>query len=68
MINQNARVAIVTGGRGGLGAAIVRRLSADGFRVACADIDAAGPAEPGTGTVGVFHCTRACLPPMIFQG
>jgi NAD(P)-dependent dehydrogenase (short-subunit alcohol dehydrogenase family) len=40
MINLNARVAIVTGGRGGLGAAIVRRLSADGFRVACADIDA----------------------------
>jgi 3-oxoacyl-[acyl-carrier protein] reductase len=41
--SETARVAIVTGGAGGLGRAITARLRADGFRVAVADL---GPA-PG---------------------
>jgi 2-dehydro-3-deoxy-L-rhamnonate dehydrogenase (NAD+) len=130
MTSADARVAIVTGGAGGLGGAIAARLRADGFRVAIADIDVAtaagsgpgtdeilavpvdvsdpdsaaamrdavlgrwgrvdvlvnnagiaGPTAPVTGyppdawqrvimvnLVGVFHCTRACLPPMIAAG
>ncbi len=130
MTSANARVAIVTGGVGGLGGAITARLRADGFRVAIADIDAPTAADSGPGTeqtlmvrvdvtdpdsaaamrdavlgrwgrvdvlvnnagiagptapvtayppgawqrviminlVGVFHCTRACLPPMIAGG
>jgi 3-oxoacyl-[acyl-carrier protein] reductase len=38
---DGARVAIVTGGAGGLGRAIARRLRSDGFRVAVADLAAA---------------------------
>jgi 2-dehydro-3-deoxy-L-rhamnonate dehydrogenase (NAD+) len=136
MTSAGARVAIVTGGAGGLGRAITARLQADGFRVAIADIDPgtgtatgtgtagrsgtdetmalpvdvtdpgsatamrdavlsrwgridvlvnnagiAGPTAPVTGyppdawrqvimvnLVGVFHCTRVCLPPMIAAG
>ena len=37
--SASARVAIVTGGAGGLGGAITARLRADGFRVAVADLD-----------------------------
>jgi NAD(P)-dependent dehydrogenase (short-subunit alcohol dehydrogenase family) len=127
------RVAIVTGGAGGLGRAITARLRADGFRVAVADLDVtgfdagaahhagdpgliavpvdvadvasasglrdqvlsrwgridvlvnnagiAGPTSPvadyppdawqrviAVNLTGVFHCTRACLPPMTAQG
>jgi len=97
------RVAVVTGGAGGLGRAITARLRADGFRVAVADSAAAmrdqvlrhwgrldvlvnnagiaGPTSPVAGyppeawqrviavnLTGVFHCTRACLPPMTAQG
>jgi 2-dehydro-3-deoxy-L-rhamnonate dehydrogenase (NAD+) len=122
MTGQGSRVAIVTGGSGGLGGAIARRLRADGYHVAIADIDVpdgddfavpvdvtdpesaatmcerildrwgrvdvlvnnagiAGPTAPVTGyppdawqrvimvnLVGVFHCTRACLPPMVAAG
>lgn len=39
------RVAVVTGGAGGLGTALVRRLSADGLAVAVADIDIAAAEE-----------------------
>jgi 3-oxoacyl-[acyl-carrier protein] reductase len=41
---NDSRVAIVTGGAGGLGRAITARLRADGFRVAVADLDP-GPAR-----------------------
>jgi len=130
MTGQASRVAIVTGGTGGLGRAIAARLRADGLRVALADIGAeagppgpagddallpvhvdvtdpasaqamcdrvlerwgrvdvlvnnagiAGPTAPVTdyppeawqrviavNLTGVFHCTRACLPPMITRG
>ena len=44
MTTEAARVAIVTGGAGGLGGAITARLRADGFRVAVADLDP-GPAR-----------------------
>jgi 2-dehydro-3-deoxy-L-rhamnonate dehydrogenase (NAD+) len=122
MTGQGPRVAIVTGGAGGLGGAITARLRADGFRVAIADIDVpagdpsavqvdvtdpdsaaamcarvldrwgrvdvlvnnagiAGPTAPvadyppgawhqviAVNLTGVFHCTRACLPPMTAAG
>lgn len=42
-IEDNSRpVAVVTGGAGGIGAATVRRLSADGWRVAVLDLDLPG--------------------------
>ncbi|WP_433872532.1 SDR family NAD(P)-dependent oxidoreductase [Saccharopolyspora sp. CA-218241] len=50
---MTAQVAVVTGGARGLGQAIVRRLHADGYRVAVADLDGADAlAEKldGTGT------------------
>ena len=122
MTGQGSRVAIVTGGSGGLGGAIATRLRADGYRVAIADVDVAGGddfavqvdvTDPDSATamcaqvldrwgrvdvlvnnagiagptapvasyppdawqrvimvnlVGVFHCTRACLPPMVAAG
>jgi 2-dehydro-3-deoxy-L-rhamnonate dehydrogenase (NAD+) len=122
MTGQGRRVAIVTGGAGGLGGAITARLRADDFRVAIADIDVAaddpsavqvdvtdpdsaaamcarvldrwgrvdvlvnnagiaGPTAPvadyppgawhqviAVNLTGVFHCTRACLPPMTAAG
>lgn len=45
MSDPHRRVAIVTGGAGGIGAAIARRLSAEGNTVVAADIteDSAGP-------------------------
>ena len=55
MSAAGSRVAIVTGGAGGLGSAVAARLAADGFRVAIADIAEAVAASartsPGTGTV-----------------
>jgi 2-dehydro-3-deoxy-L-rhamnonate dehydrogenase (NAD+) len=46
------RVAIVTGGAGGLGAALVRRLAADGLAVAIADVDGAAAEALSAGVAG----------------
>jgi len=39
LMENSQRVAVVTGGAGGLGGAITARVRADGFRVAVADLD-----------------------------
>jgi NAD(P)-dependent dehydrogenase (short-subunit alcohol dehydrogenase family) len=44
-MTENARVAVVTGGGSGLGAAISMRLARDGHRVVVADIDEAASQE-----------------------
>ncbi|WP_146585970.1 bifunctional rhamnulose-1-phosphate aldolase/short-chain dehydrogenase [Puniceibacterium confluentis] len=48
------RVAIVTGGAGGIGAATARRYLADGACVVLADIDAAALADTAQTLVGVY--------------
>jgi NAD(P)-dependent dehydrogenase (short-subunit alcohol dehydrogenase family) len=47
MTNGASRVALVTGGAHGIGAAIAARLARDGWYVIVADRDAAGSAPPG---------------------
>jgi NAD(P)-dependent dehydrogenase (short-subunit alcohol dehydrogenase family) len=50
MLSQlERRVAVVTGAAGGIGAALCRRLSAEGMRVVAGDIDADAVAETATG-------------------
>lgn len=65
---SGAQVAVVTGGARGLGEAIVRRLHADGYRVAVADLDGAaadalaGELDPARETargIGVDIADRA---------
>ncbi|MGH7666028.1 MAG: SDR family NAD(P)-dependent oxidoreductase [Candidatus Dormibacteria bacterium] len=47
--NPQTKVAVVTGAAGGIGAAIVRRLSSDGFVVALIDVDARAVEEAARG-------------------
>jgi 3-oxoacyl-[acyl-carrier protein] reductase len=60
--DTGSRVAIVTGAARGLGEAIVRRLHADGWRVALADVDLGGAervaSELGQGAVAILHDIR----------
>ncbi|GAT71381.1 dehydrogenase [Planomonospora sphaerica] len=51
------KVALVTGGGNGIGAAVARRLAAKGARVVLADVDAAAGKEVADEIGGVFtHC------------
>lgn len=48
MTNPSSKVALVTGGAGGLGAAICTRLCAEGYRVVVADLDEARARDVAT--------------------
>jgi len=56
-MSEPAAVAVVTGAAGGIGGAVARRLSSDGYRVACVDVSPAvgAVADELTGA-RAFHC------------
>lgn len=56
---QKKRVALVTGGARGIGAAICRALAEDGLTVAVADIDLAGASAISAGLPGEGHIAVA---------
>ena len=75
MVNSAGRNAIVTGAASGLGRAIAVRLAADDWRIAVADIDAAGSEETlklveSNGGVGtIYHldvAARSLASPWLF--
>jgi NAD(P)-dependent dehydrogenase (short-subunit alcohol dehydrogenase family) len=55
----DGRVAVVTGGGGGIGAATARRLSAEGVRVVVVDTDEARAREVAQSLPGPSACVRA---------
>jgi 3-hydroxybutyrate dehydrogenase len=54
---RETRVAIVTGGAGGIGSAIARRLAADGVAVVVADLEADGAASVASSIPGATSAT-----------
>lgn len=57
-VGSERGVALVTGGAGGIGRAVCRRLAAEGYRIALADLDAEGAARAAA-ELGAAH---AALP------
>lgn len=56
MGDQAAKLAVVTGGGHGIGRALCRRLSADGFRVVVVDIEAAAAQTVAADIEGIDKC------------
>lgn len=52
---HHGRVAVITGGSGGIGAAIARRLRSEAATVHVLDVNAAAPADPGAADPIQFH-------------
>src|SRR5689334_1854460 len=61
------RVAIVTGGASGIGAAIARRFAAEGAKVAVLDLDQAG-AERIAAEIGTNGGTALAVPAAVADG
>lgn len=70
-VDLTGRVALVTGGAGGIGAAVVRRLAKLGARVAVLDLDAAGAqriaAEAGGIAIAGDVADPATMPAVVEQ-
>lgn len=62
---SKARVALVTGGAGGIGAAICRALAADGHRVAVADLAESSAGEVAAGIGGLAVALDVTQPELV---